>query len=72
MAFFQTVMSDHSAKFPTKEVFANCKACPFLYRLSQSCPTNPDLYTPIPPDIFTEEDLIFPMKRVFGHPDYRT
>lgn len=72
MAFFSTVLTDRSVRFPDSQQFMNCMECPFLYRLSESCPKYPDLYSPIPPDVFTQDDLMFPMNRVEGHLDYRT
>ena len=48
----------------------NCMACPFLYRLSESCARDPDLFTSIPPDAITDSDLVFPMNKI-GTPGYR-
>ena len=72
MGNFSTVMVDKVTRFPLSQQFDNCRECPFLYRLSQSCPKYPDLYNPIPPDVFTIEDLAFPMNEVTGFVDYRT
>ena len=55
----------------TQRQIDNCMACPFLYRLSESCSRNPDLFTSTPPDMITEDDLVFPMNKV-GDPDFRT
>ena len=71
MVFFHNVMGDHSAQLPKIQQFDNCMQCPFLYRISESCPKYPDLYTPIPPDMFTEDDLVFPMNELVGYMNYR-
>ena len=43
-----------------------------MLRISESCPRYPELFTLIPPRLFTDADLVFPMEQVLGHVDYRT
>ena len=43
-----------------------------MLRIAESCPRYPDLFTLIPPRLFTDVDLVFPMEQILGHMDYRT
>jgi len=56
--------------FPIQQQIENCAACPFLYRLAESCPKYPELFNKTPPDAFTESDLVFPMNEV-SSPTFR-
>ena len=69
LGMFYTATSD--TRVLSQRQIDNCMACPFVYRLTESCSRHPDLFTSTPPDMITEDDLVFPMNKI-GTPDYRT
>lgn len=76
MAFFfgagmiTSSSTSSSNMFQIQKLVESCMTCPFLYRLADSCPKYPELFSINPPDAFLESDLVFPMNEV-RNPTFR-